>query len=100
MSGAFEAGALTGLFVADRDLGFETREATAHDRIVSARQVAANLGQAAVTSEMATSQNRQRLTALARQYGGKQITAARCRAETKPMRDDVDPMRNTNLPRQ
>ena len=89
-------GALTGLFVADRNLGFEKREASAQDRIVSAQQIATSLEDAAVTSETVAAQNKERLVLLARQYDAKQITIAQYRAETKPMRDDVELMRKAS----
>ena len=89
------AGTLAGAMVAERNLGFEKREASAQDRIASAQQVAANLQQAAATSEMVTQQNLQRLSALQRQYEAKQISAAQYRAETNAMREDVDLMRKT-----
>lgn len=88
-------GLAAGAMVAERNLGFEKREASAQDRLASAQQISANLQQAAHTSETVTHQNKLKLAALARQYEAKQITAAQYRAETNAMREDVELMRKT-----
>jgi len=88
-------GLAAGAFVAERNLGFENREASATQRIQSAQQVAANLQQAAATSERVTADNKVRLAQLDRQYRANQITAAQYRAQTEAMRQDVDVMRKT-----
>lgn len=88
-------GLAAGAMVAERNLGFEKREASAQDRLASAQQISANLQQAAATSEQVTAQNKQKLAMLSRQYDAKQITAAQYRAQTNAMREDVELMRKT-----
>ena len=88
-------GLAAGAMVAERNLGFEKREASAQDRLASAQQISANLQQAAATSEQVTAQNKQKLAMLSRQYDAKQITAAQYRTETNAMREDVELMRKT-----
>lgn len=86
-------GLVAGSVIANRNLGYENREASASQRIQSAQQVAANLDQLAATSETVTAQNRRKLVELDREYRAKQITAAQYRGETEAMRQDLDVMR-------
>jgi gas vesicle protein len=88
-------GFAAGMAVAERNLGFENREAGASQRIQSAQQVASNLNNTAAASEAVAKQNQQRLAQLDRQYRAGQITAAQYRAETETMRQDTELMRKT-----
>jgi hypothetical protein len=88
-------GLAAGMAVAERNLGFENREANASQRIQSAQQVANNLNNTAAASETVAKQNEQRLAQLDRQYRAGQITAAQYRAETETMRQDAELMRKT-----
>lgn len=88
-------GLAAGMAVAERNLAFENREASASQRIQSAQQVANNLNNAAASSEAVARQNQQRLAQLDRQYRAGQITAAQYRAETATMRQDAELMRKT-----
>ena len=89
------AGGLLGMAVAERNLAFENREASASQRIQSAQQVANNLNNAAASSEAVAKQNQQRLAQLDRQYRAGQIIAAQYRTETATMRQDAELMRKT-----
>jgi gas vesicle protein len=88
-------GLAAGMAVAERNLGFENREASASQRIQSAQQVASNLNNTAAASEQVAKQNQQRLAQLDRQYRAGQITAAQYRNETASMRQDAELMRKT-----
>ena len=88
-------GLAAGMAVAERNLAFENREASASQRIQSAQQIAGNLNNAAASSEAVAKQNQQRLAQLDRQYRAGQITAAQYRAETATMRQDAELMRKT-----
>jgi chromosome segregation ATPase len=88
-------GLAAGMAVAERNLAFENREASASQRIQSAQQVANNLNNAAASSEAVAKQNQQRLAQLDRQYRAGQITAAQYRSETETMRQDAELMRKT-----
>ncbi|MCA3312593.1 MAG: hypothetical protein ING24_08235 [Roseomonas sp.] len=88
-------GLAAGMAVAERNLGFERREASASQRIQDAQQVATNLNNTAAASEAVARQNQQRLAQLDRQYRAGQITAAQYRAETETMRQDTELMRKT-----
>jgi|GEM_PF-1694884 len=88
-------GLAAGLAVAERNLAFENREASASQRIQSAQQVASNLNNAAASSEAVARQNQQRLAQLDRQYRAGQITAAQYRSQTETMRQDAELMRKT-----
>jgi gas vesicle protein len=88
-------GLAAGMAVADRNLGFEKREASASQRIEAAQQIAANLNNTATASEQVARQNRQRLAQLDRQFRAGQITAAQYREESETMREDLALMRTT-----
>ncbi|NBS45213.1 MAG: hypothetical protein EBT34_16060 [Acetobacteraceae bacterium] len=88
-------GLAAGMAVAERNLGFENREANASQRIQSAQQIANNLNNAAASSEAVAKQNQQKLAQLDRQYRAGQITAAQYRNETETMRQDAELMRKT-----
>ncbi len=88
-------GLAAGMAVAERNLGFENREANASQRIESAQQIAQNLNNTAAASEQVAKQNQQKLAQLDRQYRAGQITAAQYRAETATMRQDAELMRKT-----
>ena len=88
-------GLAAGMTVAERNLGFENREANASQRIQSAQQVANNLNNTAAASEQVAKQNQQKLAQLDRQYRAGQITAAQYRSETATMRQDAELMRKT-----
>jgi methyl-accepting chemotaxis protein len=81
--------------VAERNLGFEKREASASQRIEAAQQIASNLNNTASASEQVARQNQQKLAQLDRQYRAGQITAAQYRNETATMRQDAELMRKT-----
>lgn len=90
-------GALVGLaagaLVADRNLTFENREATASDRIASAREIASSLNEAANTAEQLGKKNRRKIIKLGQLYESGQITAGQYRAETANMRLDQELIR-------
>jgi hypothetical protein len=88
-------GLAAGMAVAERNLGFERREASASQRIQSAQEIASNLNNTAAASEQVAKQNQQRLARLDQQYRAGQITAAQYRSQTETMRQDAELMRKT-----
>jgi len=88
-------GLAAGMAVAERNLGFEKREASASQRIEAAQQVASNLNNTAAASEQVARQNQQRLARLDQQYRAGQISAAQYRSQTETMRQDAELMRKT-----
>jgi gas vesicle protein len=88
-------GLAAGMLVAENNLGFEKREASASQRIEAAQQIASNLNNTAAASEQVARQNRQKLAQLDRQYRAGQISAAQYQAETETMRQDAQLMRKT-----
>jgi gas vesicle protein len=88
-------GLAAGMAVAERNLGFERREASASQRIQSAQEIASNLNNTAAASEQVAKQNQQRLARLDQQYRAGQITAAQYREESETMREDLALMRTT-----
>jgi DNA repair exonuclease SbcCD ATPase subunit len=90
-------GALVGLaagaLVAERNLTFENREATASERIASARDIANFLNEVANHAEQLGKQNRRKIIKLGQLYESGQITAGQYRAETANMRQDTELIR-------
>ena len=90
-------GALVGLaagaLVAERNLTFENREATASERIASARDIADFLNEVANHAEQLGKQNRRKIIKLGQLYESGQITAGQYRAETANMRQDTELIR-------
>lgn len=88
-------GTLAGATVAGRNLGFENRELSAHQRIEDARQVSQNLENAAATSERVANENRQKLAQLDRRFQSGLITSAQYQSEIGSIRQDAEVMRKT-----